>query len=223
MADFDRYWCRVTGALAVVVVLSIVGCVRSTAKAVRDSGGQRLSSPVVSPLTVSVTRPEQLSSINSLAIARPTFARDAVDRTLAEDALQPMLERVADRVLSLKVITAPSVGALRGADAVLLTELQVYRDRGGSAIGGDPATVAFTMRIQSASTGDDMWKAQYFYQQEALSDNWLKLGERLGAKGTGAGWASGSQVLERGVEAAISDFGARREAQFLVPAAVPAS
>ena len=102
---------------------------------------------------------------------------------------------------------------------VLLTELQTFRDRDGSAIGGDPAIVAFTMTIKSVTTGEEIWKAQYFYQQEALSDNWLKLGDRLGANGTGAGWASGRDLLERGVEASVSDFGTRRESQFFAPVA----
>jgi hypothetical protein len=216
--------------LLLVGALLLNGCAPASRGASREGSSRRVSTPVVSPLTVTVVRPEQLFSINCLAVARPTFSRDSIDRTLAQDSVQPMIQSVADRVLSLKVIPAPTdvehggrrsrtpSAAKSDADAVLDTEVQTFRDRGGSALGGEPATVAFTMTIKNVSTGDEIWRAQYFYQQEALSDNWLKLGDRLGANGTGAGWASGRDLLERGVEAAVSDFGSRRESQFLVPA-----
>jgi hypothetical protein len=68
----------------------------------------------------------------------------------------------------------------------------------------------------SARGSAPVWEAQYYYHQEALSDNWLRIGDRLGSSGTGAGWASGEALLQRGISAALEDFNKRREQQFVV-------
>lgn len=217
-----------------------VGCTQKGAVRSLPVAGQT-STQVVSPLTATVERPEKLRSINSLVVARPVFVRAVADRTLSEESLEGVVERIADEVLSLKVVRAadvlgnasasglklsPDGGSpettktlaslrARGVDAVLVTELSDYRERAGSSIGGEPATVSFQMAVKETSGGLVVWRAQYFYRQEALSENLLKLGDRLGSGGTGAGWVTGRVVFERGVDMALRDFGSRREALFL--------
>jgi hypothetical protein len=211
------------------------GCTSNHAPRSAASAAKR-AAQVVSPLTLSVERPEKLTSINCVAVARPVFVRAVEDRTLSEESIEAVIERVADEVLSLKVVTSQSMlskgdrsGALiapdssvglstlreRGVDAVLMTELSDFKDRSGSSIGGDPATVSFVMTIKSTDGGAVIWRAHYFYRQEALSENLLKLGDRLGSGGTGAGWVTGRAIFERGVDMALRDFGSRREALFL--------
>lgn len=221
--------------MLVAIVAQVAGCTHSNGSRT-DSTGTKRASQVVSPLSVSVERPERLTSINLLAIARPVFVRSVADRTLSEESLEGVIGRIADEVLSLKVVTsegllskggsAQAKGAVdssvaltalraRGADAVLVTEVMDYQDRAGSSIGGEPATVAFVMTIKSTSDGEPVWRGHYFYRQEAFSDNLLKIGDRLGGGGTGAGWVSGRLLFERGVDMAMRDFGSRREARFL--------
>ena len=106
-----------------------------------------------------------------------------------------------------------------GVDGALVLDLETYSEREGSAAGGEPATVAFTMRVVGTSDGAEVWRGTYFFrQQQDLTDNWLKLGERVGPGGRGAGLTSALEELERGIRASVTDFGARRERQFLARA-----
>jgi hypothetical protein len=131
-----------------------------------------------------------------------------------------MVARTAREVMTLKIVD-PSERREQGvpkADGILRTEIVQFQDRQGSAIGGEPATVSFRMSVVSAATNAQIWDAQYFYRQEPLSDNLLKLRDRLGTSGSGAGWVSGHGLLQRGFSAAIEDFNRRREQQFLAAA-----
>jgi len=123
-----------------------------------------------------------------------------------------MIEARAQELLAMKVISG---GNNVRADAVLNTEILSYRERQGSSIGGEPATVSFNMTVQRLSDGVEIWRANYFYRQEALSDNWLKVGQRFGSGGTGAGWLPAREILERGIVAALRDLSNRRDQQFL--------
>ena len=131
----------------------------------------------------------------------------------------PMKEpfEIARETMTLKV-----VGASRGAknsatpaDAVLRTEILRFDERQGSAVGGEPAVVSFRMSLQGSVQRGPIWSAQYFLKQEAVSENLLRLGERVGASGLGAGWRSASEVFEKGVSAALTNLNSQREGQFL--------
>jgi hypothetical protein len=173
--------------------------------------------PVVSPLTVNVTHGALLKGINSLEIATPVLPGNAA-RSLSHEEVRAMVTRTARETMTLKIFDSVDRRGADGAkvDGVLRTEIIQFHERQGSEIGGEPATVSFRMSIVSAIDKRTVWDAHYFYRQEPLSDNLLKLGERLGSSGTGAGWVSGHSILQRGVIAAIEDFNRRREQQFLV-------
>jgi hypothetical protein len=136
-----------------------------------------------------------------------------------------MVEQVARETMTLKVSTtgASSAAGRRGdpskgsaaADAVLVTELLRFEERQGSAIGGEPAVVSFRMSLRAAPAGTEVWGAQYFYRQEAVSENLLRLNERVGSSGYGAGWRSANELFKRGVGAALQDFNNQREKRFL--------
>lgn len=197
------------------------GCSGSSSRPSGNRGDKALGSSlsartVASPLVSSVTRGELLKAINSLEIDTPVIPSIS-SRTLTHEDVSAMVSRTAHEVLTLKIVEAQSQGATRGAraDGILKTEIVQYRDRQGSAIGGEPATVSFRMSVVSASDRTTVWDAQYFYRQEPLSENLLKLGDRLGATGSGAGWISGHGLLQRGFSAALEDFNRRREQQFL--------
>lgn len=128
--------------------------------------------------------------------------------------MQELLERRADEALAMKVVSA---SAAAKADAELNTEVLSYQEREGSKFGGEPATVSFLMTISRVSDGAQVWQANYFFRQEALSDNWLKIGQRYGSNGTGSGWLSARELFDRGVSAALADFADRRDDQFTRP------
>jgi hypothetical protein len=102
------------------------------------------------------------------------------------------------------------------ADAVLHTELLRFEERQGSAIGGEPAVISFKMTMKTGASGVEVWSAQYFFRQEALSENLLRINERIGKDGLGAGWRSANDVFQRGVSAALQDFSSQRERRYLV-------
>lgn len=183
-----------------------------------SSGSQRGSvSPAqsTSPLTTHVAKAASLSSVNSMEIARPLLAPSIGTSSLGASDAQRIVEQVARETMTLKISAGSSSKATTGADAVLSTEILRFDERQGSAIGGEPAVVSFKMSLRSTRSGAEVWGAQYFIRQEALSDNLLKINERVGKDGFGAGWRTAHDLFQRGVTAALQDFTNQREQQFL--------
>jgi hypothetical protein len=225
-----------------VLVLSVViaGTLGCTATGSRDTAtySKRGRSTVASPLAVTVEDPKALATINSIALFPPVLAITARDVKIDKNRIGELVESVAVQELDLKVLgnqwfskSGLQIGssyngvltenqrrsvAKAGADGVLNTELLEYVDRTGSSVGGDPAAVAFRLSVVDVAEGKVVWQATYSLRQEALTDNLLKIGDRLGKDGTGAGWSTGSAMLQNGLIEALRDFRARREQQFLV-------
>lgn len=206
-----------------LLCLLAVGCA-ATGRA-RLGGGPSAQEPrglVAPPLTAHLIDPSALSAVNSIAIARPAFMDANAQGGLSADDLSVVIERIAREKMTLKVLSASRGARIKAAsdvpaqaDAVLRTEILRFDERQGSAFGGDPATVSFRMNLESYAKAIPMWSAQYFLRQEALSENLLRLGERVGPAGLGAGWKSAQEVFERGVAAALADLNIQRERQFL--------
>lgn len=208
--------------LALAVVAS-TGChnnyVRSEGQSVARAGAVGASQSTTGPLSSKVTQGAMLVAINSIEIAPPVISGSRRGRVPTPEELQDMILHTAQEIMTLKITAAkPAKGARAqsGVDGVLRMELTQFQDRQGSSMGGEPATVSFRMTLISSRGSVPVWQAQYYYHQEALSDNWLRIGDRLGSTGTGAGWASGEALLQRGVSAALEDFNKRREQQFVV-------
>jgi hypothetical protein len=229
--------CPAVGFLVSVGLLSsllpsAVGCY---SKGVRDSSTQsrRVGSPVVSPLAVTVESPAALAGVNALAVLPTVFESRTRSAKIDEVTIAELVESVATQELDLKVygrqwvskLTTVAPGVLSpkerlaikkgGADGVLLPELLEYVERNGSSLGGEPAAVAFRLSLFNTTDGKLVWQATYSQKQEALTDNLLKIGDRLGKEGSGAGWNSGSEALKRGLGEAFRDLRSRREQQFL--------
>lgn len=242
MSLYSAAFSRSTRAL--VLSTLIVGTLGCTVAGTRDTTthSKRGGSTVVSPLAVIVENPKALSGINSLALFPPVFNHAARDVKIDKNRVAELVESVAVQELDLKVLGKQwfsksglqSDGSLgtsisgvltdsqrrslskAGADGVLYTELLEYVDRVGSSVGGEPAAVAFRLNVVGVTEGKVVWQGTYSLRQEALTDNLLKIGDRLGKDGTGAGWSSGSAMLQNGLIEALRDFRSRREQQFLV-------
>jgi hypothetical protein len=167
-----------------------------------------------------------LRGINSIEISRPSVPSGAGPVGIAPDDAMRLVEQAARETMTLKVSRADARSkddqrvALRSStrgdvDAVLLTELLRFEERQGSAVGGEPAVVSFRMTMQAVPSGTEVWSAQYFYRQEALSENLLRINERVGSAGYGAGWRSAQELFKRGLSTALQDFNNQRERQFL--------
>lgn len=202
----------------------IVGCMSfNRAGDTREGSSSPLRPVVVPALTAHVLDAAQLAAVNSIAIDLPSVTAAGGSGALSADEASAVIERVARETMTLKVLGVPRGGGVgrpsptrrASADAVLRTEIIRFDQRQGSAIGGKPAVVSFRMNLESPAQRSPMWSAQYFLKQEAVSENLLRLGERVGPSGLGAGWRSAMEVFEKGVNAALTDLNTERERQFL--------
>ncbi len=193
--------------LSLTLITAVVACGPKGAL-----GKKGLSGPiVVSRLSAEVLNPRLLLSVNSLSLQRPRYASPSAT-TISEDELYRVVREVAGETLSMKVFAAP--GSDAKADGILQTEVVELRELRGSSMGGEPAAVAIRMTIASASDRRPIWQAMYVDRQQAMSDNWLKLGQRMGPGGTGAGYVSAETLFRNGVTESLTDFNRRRDAQF---------
>lgn len=205
--------CRNVVFVVLALSLTISAC---SAGGARSSKVGQSKGIVVSPLSSQVADPRLLLSINSLVVEKPVFT-SASSSGLSEDSLLSVVREVADETLSMKVVEGSDSsrqGSRGKADGVLKTEILAIEDLKGSSVGGDPAKVAFRMSVSSTAGGNPVWQAHYYYHQEPLADNWLKLGQRVGKDGSGAGWASAESLFRKGVTLSLQDFNSRRDAQF---------
>ena len=206
---------RISRTLILTGTLILAGCLNKGVHSAAGKGDTRAvvhKASVGSPLSVQIYNPTRLASISSLGVLQPQLSNTVIDPGLSVEGLYELVMSRANEALALKVVRA---SPKERTDAVLKTEIVTFKDRSGSLVGGEPATVAFTMTVSRISDQAELWRANYFYRQEALSDNWLKIGERFGSDGTGPGWRSGRELLDRGISSAIEDFATRREQQFL--------
>jgi len=212
------------------LVVFAVGCTFGK----RDSATRTEGAPVtvVNPLSVRVAQPDLLTSVNSLYIAEPTLVGDARRSSVDVKQVYALVEDSAQQELGMKIVSLrnPNANAANGAgramgsstsiiphgvDSILRTEIMQYDERVGSSVGGDPAAVSFSMAVTRVRDGAEIWQGTFSFRQQPLSENLLKLGDRLGPNGSGAGWNSARDILDRGVLLALKDLSARREQLFL--------
>jgi hypothetical protein len=213
----------VTSAVAISLTFCATSCSYTGSGA--HSKSRRAGNPaeVASPLTTQAVRPELLAGINSLEITQPSVTSSTGTVAIEPSDAQRMIEQVARETMTLKIVsqagaTSTTKRLAKGAttDAVLHTDLLRFEQRQGSAIGGEPAVISFRMSMRTVPAGVEVWSAQYFLRQEALSENLLRINERVGKDGLGAGWRSAGDVFKKGVSLALQDFSSQRERRFLV-------
>ena len=81
-------------------------------------------------------------------------------------------------------------------DAVLITEVQRYRTRTGSAYAVDnPASVAFSLKLLAVASGQVIWNADFDQTQQPL------FGNILSSRSTGSGfrWLTAAELAEAGL------------------------
>jgi hypothetical protein len=198
------------------IALSTSSCVNLGNKG--NSRARRAVNPaeVASPLVANSARPEMLAAINSIQIEQPVVASTGNPVMISSSDAKAVIEQVARETMTLKIISsAGSAKAKATPDAALHTELLRYEERSGSAFGGDPAVISFRMSIRTVPAGVEVWNGQYFFKQEALSENLLKIQERVGKNGLGAGWRSAHDIFRLGVASALDDFSSKREQRFM--------
>lgn len=231
----DRFLVR--GFFVVTVCSMVAACVPPKSSPKQSSGGTPASSGQIGRsaenrrLQSHSTHPKDLLGINSLVILPVEY--NARTRDLGSDGIgiDSQLETAAQRELDLKVFNKTTFGKVLppslprneavawakrvGADAILVTRLQNFIERSGSALGGEPGTVHFEMTLMRVSDLQDVWTADYHFRDEALSDNIFRLGEKFD-RNSGPGWKKAHDVLEEGFSTALKDLANKRLSQFSV-------
>jgi len=205
-------WCfgRIGLTLLSTFALLAFGCASKGSRQASNSSSTNRGI-VVSPLAVQVDDAKRLLQVNSIKVEKPVFL-GVSQSGISEDGLLSIVREVAHETLSMKVVDGAKIGGK--ADSVLKTEVVTMEELKGSAVGGTPARVAFRMAIYTGSNPKPVWQAQYAYQQEAMAENWLKIRDRLGRDGSGAGWITAQEIFRRGVTQSLQDLNSRRDSQF---------
>ncbi|RIL09716.1 MAG: hypothetical protein DCC75_05945 [Proteobacteria bacterium] len=107
------------------------------------------------------------------------------------------------------------IAAKRGLDGVLSVNVHDFSSRIGSKVGAvQAAGLHFSVSLKRVPDGAELWQADYRFKDEALTDNLLRIKDRVSRKGA-AGWRSAEELVTKGFQAASSDLSSKRAEQFL--------
>ena len=94
--------------------------------------------------------------------------------------------------------------SVRNADAMLVLRVHSYQDRRGSAVGADRgAKLGFSAELINKA-GQEVWRGSYYYQDEALSENLLRISK--------TGWHDVQKLYQDGIKAVAEDLAAKKMA-----------
>jgi hypothetical protein len=170
--------------------------------------------------------PRDLLTVNSLIVLPIEFNEKTRSLETEASSMDAALQEAARRELDLKILEQrpdrvvhgriEAIAAAReaGADGVLVTRLENFIERSGSAVGGEPGTVSFRMGVLRTTDQREVWSTTYHFRDEALAFNLFKVTDRLGRDG--AGFRRAGDVLIEGFASALKDFSTRRREQFVV-------
>lgn len=195
---------------------------------------------VAPSLATRVSRNADLLGLNSIVLMPIEFDRAARGKIAHQEAFDGELVKAMRQELPIEIIAASEVfPALKpfqlgdefaapqiskeealgrakqlGSDAVMTTRVQQYVERLGSGMGAEqPAWVEFSVNLYRAADGKEIWRANYSFKDQALSDNLFRAKDRLQKKDLG--WRSAQALLLHGFEIAAQDLAKRRLAQFV--------
>ncbi|MCB0311521.1 MAG: hypothetical protein KDD42_09810 [Bdellovibrionales bacterium] len=211
------------------LLFAICGCL-----GYRGAGGDTAVQP---HLVAEAAQPSELLNVNSVLILPFNFAESARSVEGQAELFYSELSTAAMESLSIKVFDdkglfkntkwATSADNLRngmqiakkiGADAVVFTTLNSFVEREGSRLGAErPAQISFNMDLLRVSDQKSIWHASYFFRDQAVTENLLRVPQRIedSAKpGWHAGWREADKILAEGLRSALTNLSLSREEQF---------
>jgi peptidoglycan-synthase activator LpoB len=94
--------------------------------------------------------------------------------------------------------TALKVGKGLGADAILIGNIFVYREREGTELSVvSPASVAFDVQLLNTADGGIIWETYFTETQKPLLENVGEVGKFIKRKGK---WVTADELAKEGVE-----------------------
>ena len=175
-----------------------------------------------------------LLGVNALYVAQPSFSKSLAVDSAGRNRFEELLMQTAKGSLDVEIVNENGV-KLKGivpadnqvtldsalklarglkADSVLMTRISTYNEReGGRAGASQGAALGFSAELYRVSDGKNVWSGQYYRQDEALTDNLFNIKDKLGRSGSTA-WQSADDLIQDGLNNAISDLQDRRLAAF---------
>jgi hypothetical protein len=96
---------------------------------------------------------------------------------------------------------ALKVGKNLGADAVLIGDIFVYREREGTELSiVSPASVAFDVQLLSIAIGETIWEDYFTETQQPLLENVAEFGKFIKRKGR---WVTADELAKEGAEEVV--------------------
>lgn len=156
---------------------------------------ERLDTPTA---TVPATAPEKVTRFvykrlrkwGGLRVIPPEEAKGAVT------AAQPGAAATPDEATKAM---ARNVAQRLAVDAVLVGRVLIYKERGGSKLGGEPATVGFEVKLIAAD-GTVLWVGNYYEKQKPMIEDLLGFLQRGGV------FVTADELARYGVEHVLEAF-----------------
>lgn len=205
----SRIFIRV-GVAGLLIALSLSACASQGQRPnLLGGGGDALRSEVPGK--------NDLLTINSLAVARASVARDlTVDAAKVAQFSNLLLEQFAAES-GIDVISeggSDPKGAGSRADAILRAEITRFVEGTGSALGASKAALfAATFSIVRASDKKEIWSSNYFSTEHPESVNLIEVTQRIGREKRD-GVPSTDSLATAAARGAALDFSKRRVEQF---------
>ncbi|MEO8324470.1 MAG: hypothetical protein ABI618_01380 [Nitrospirota bacterium] len=97
-------------------------------------------------------------------------------------------------------VMAQKVGRELKVDGVLTGLVSTYREREGSSLGANPASVGFEVYLVRPSDGTILWTGEYFEEQKPLNQDVVGFFEK------GGGFVTADKLAELGVQKVMKAF-----------------
>jgi hypothetical protein len=174
---------------------------------------------IVAPRLQSEKKVGDLVHVNSVLIAPIKIEDHSLAGERASDVSRAIVQAVTEE-LTMEVVDGTKNSNARAAakspalaaDAILQITLHRYTERQGSRIGASqPAEVYADFILQSSRTELELWRASFRVKDEALSDNLLRIKDKIKDKGT---FRTARDLLLSGVRDACRNLGEKRLEQF---------
>lgn len=147
-----------------------------------------------------------LSKVSVIEVLPVKYEKEASLLFGTEEKPQDMIRDIVRRHSSLR-LQDPATG--QKADSRLLVHVLKASERKGGVIGADEGAM-IRMRMELTDLqGIPIWAGDYYYKDQAVSDNLLDLKKRSREK-PHAGWVSLRDLFSRGVKEGIINVNQRR-------------
>lgn len=173
------------------------GMIRSNISVTIPLQAERLDTPTVTvpnyaPEKVTRLVSKRLQQWDGLKVIPPEDAKGAIPPSTPGQSPADATEEAAKQL-------AKAVAEKLSTDAVLVGRVLIYKERGGTKMGGSPATVGFELRLIAAD-GTTLWIGSYYEKQRPMTEDIAGFWERGGV------FVTADELAHYGVDHVLEKF-----------------